>query len=83
MLTPVDFVKDLPTMFENYKQLYPNTYFFSKSLAEHMLVKEVEKKQSNGGHQFPIAIVRSSPIGPSACEPMIGWVSFKPCAPFV
>lgn len=74
---------DLPGLFEKYKgQYYPDVYMLSKSLAEHMLVREVEKKQGNGGHQFPIAILRLSPVGPSVCEPLVGWVStgiVRPC----
>ncbi|KAG2222121.1 hypothetical protein INT45_007557 [Circinella minor] len=65
--------EDLPTLFEEYKQFYPDTYLFSKCLIEHLIISEIERKRNNGGYQYPIAIMRSSPIGPSAIEPLVGW----------
>ncbi|KAI9489880.1 male sterility protein-domain-containing protein [Zychaea mexicana] len=65
--------EDLPAIFDDYKRYYPDTYLFSKSLVEHLIISEVERKRSNGGYQYPVAIMRSSPIGPSANEPLVGW----------
>lgn len=44
----------------------PNTYTFTKSLAEHVLLQEVEN--------FPIAVFRPSIIGAALKEPYEGWV---------
>jgi hypothetical protein len=52
-----------------------NTFLFSKSLAEHILVNEVIKNQQDGSDQFPIAVLRLRPVGPSVQEPLIGWVN--------
>ncbi|KAI9246910.1 male sterility protein-domain-containing protein [Phascolomyces articulosus] len=65
--------EDLPTIFDTYKRFYPDTYLFSKTLAEHLIISEIERIRNNGGYQYPIAIMRSSPIGPSASEPLVGW----------
>ena len=73
---------DLPTLFEEYKQFYPDTYLFSKCLIEHLIISEIERKRNNGGYQYPIAIMRSSPIGPSAIEPLVGWVKIYFFFPF-
>lgn len=40
-----------------------------------MLIREVERKRSTGGQQYPVAIMRFSPIGPSVAEPLMAWVS--------
>lgn len=44
----------------------PNTYTFTKSLAEHVLLQEVDN--------FPIAIFRPSIIGAALKEPYEGWI---------
>lgn len=44
----------------------PNTYTFTKALAEHMLLKEAGN--------LPVAIVRPSIVTASLHEPMAGWV---------
>ncbi|XP_028403978.1 fatty acyl-CoA reductase 1-like [Dendronephthya gigantea] len=44
----------------------PNTYTFTKSLAESLLFKH--------GHGLPIAVFRPSIVGASLKEPMPGWV---------
>lgn len=59
-----------------FQPLYNNNHLFSKSLAEHIIVDEVTKNKQDGSQQFPIAIVRLSPVGPSVQEPLIGWVIF-------
>jgi fatty acyl-CoA reductase len=44
----------------------PNTYTFTKALAEHMLLKEAGN--------LPVAIVRPSIVLSSIKEPLVGWV---------
>lgn len=44
----------------------PNTYTFTKQLAEHLLCKE--------GSDLPIAIVRPSIVGAAWKEPLPGWI---------
>jgi hypothetical protein len=59
-----------------FRPLYNNAYLYSKALTEHILVDQVLKnKSANGGRQFPIAIMRLSPVGPSVQEPLVGWVN--------
>ncbi|KAF7727661.1 cyclin-dependent kinase inhibitor far1 [Apophysomyces ossiformis] len=65
--------EEIPIIAEQLRTHYPNTYLFSKSLAEHLLVKEVEKKRASASPQYPIAIMRVGPVGPSVSEPLIGW----------
>nr|XP_033204524.1 fatty acyl-CoA reductase 1-like [Bombus vancouverensis nearcticus] len=45
---------------------YPNTYAFSKNLAEQILASKCK--------DLPVAIVRPSIIGPSLEEPCPGWI---------
>ncbi|KAI7906338.1 male sterility protein-domain-containing protein [Cokeromyces recurvatus] len=52
---------------------YNNDYFFSKALAEHILVEEVSRSLKEEDSLFPIAMLRLSPVGPSVHEPLIGW----------
>ncbi|KAK1120200.1 hypothetical protein K0M31_012570 [Melipona bicolor] len=47
-------------------KIYPNTYTFSKNLAEQIM--------SNNSDSLPVAIVRPSVIGASLKEPCPGWV---------
>ncbi|KAL7309978.1 hypothetical protein PS15m_010792 [Mucor circinelloides] len=57
-----------------FRPLYNNAYLYSKALTEHVLVDQVLKnKSTHGGTQFPIAIMRLSPVGPSVQEPLVGW----------
>lgn len=44
----------------------PNTYTYTKQLAEHLLVNE--------GKDMPLAIVRPSIVGASWKEPFPGWI---------
>ncbi|XP_076114354.1 fatty acyl-CoA reductase 1-like isoform X1 [Mytilus galloprovincialis] len=44
----------------------PNTYTFTKQLAEHLLIKE--------GSNLPLAILRPSIVGASWKEPFPGWI---------
>lgn len=62
-------------IYTDFKSLYSNTYLFSKSLSEHILTEQVLKNKQDGLPQFPVAILRTSPVGPSVQEPLIGWVS--------
>ncbi|KAI9033693.1 male sterility protein-domain-containing protein [Phycomyces nitens] len=61
------------SLYPEFRGQYPNTYLFSKSLAEHLLAKHVDKKRAMGHKQFPMAIIRLSPLGPSKAEPLVGW----------
>ncbi|KAI8374462.1 male sterility protein-domain-containing protein [Radiomyces spectabilis] len=66
-------LQEMPSIMEDIKPYYPNSYMFSKSLAEHLLVRDVQKKQINSFPQYPIAIMRLGPLGPSLAEPLMGW----------
>jgi hypothetical protein len=61
--------------YDEFRPLYSNPYLFSKSLTEHVLVDHVLKNKENNLPQFPIGIMRLSPVGPSVQEPLIGWVN--------
>ncbi|KAI9315553.1 male sterility protein-domain-containing protein [Dichotomocladium elegans] len=65
--------EDLQSVLDSCRLQYPDAYLLTKSLAEHLLAKEVQKIRENGAYHYPLAILRSSPIGPSACEPLVGW----------
>ena len=45
---------------------YPNTYTFSKNLAEQIVASKCK--------DLPVAIVRPSVIGASLEEPCLGWI---------
>jgi len=45
---------------------FPNTYSFTKSLGEHLLIKE----RGN----LPICIIRPSIVTAAVCEPLPGWI---------
>ncbi|KAK1136719.1 hypothetical protein K0M31_001259 [Melipona bicolor] len=59
--------KSIDLLEDEILKIYPNTYTFSKNLAEQIM--------SNNSNNFPIAIVRPSVIGASLKEPCPGWVS--------
>ncbi|KAI7896859.1 male sterility protein-domain-containing protein [Mucor mucedo] len=61
------------SQYAGFRPLYSNPYLFSKSLAEHVLVDQVIRNKAIGSYQFPIGIMRLSPVGPSVQEPLIGW----------
>lgn len=63
--------------YEQFRPLYSNPYLFSKSLTEHILADHVVKNKATHLRQFPIAIMRLSPVGPSVQEPLIGWVKLN------
>ncbi|KAI8640642.1 male sterility protein-domain-containing protein [Parasitella parasitica] len=57
-----------------FRPLYNNAYLYSKALTEHILADEVLRiKSTSGATQFPIAIMRLSPVGPGVQEPLVGW----------
>lgn len=66
------------SQYTGFRPLYSNPYLFSKSLAEHVLVDQVIRNKAIGSYQFPIGIMRLSPVGPSVQEPLIGWVKKNP-----
>lgn len=68
---------ELPNLFNQFKPYYPNTYLFSKSLAEHIIINDIQQKQLSNFQQTPIGIIRLSPVGPSVLEPLKGWVKKK------
>lgn len=51
---------------ERILKIHPNTYTFTKNLAEQIV--------SSNGDCLPVAIVRPSVIGASLMEPCPGWV---------
>ena len=58
--------KSIDLLEDEILKIYPNTYTFSKNLAEQVI--------SNNTDSFPVAIVRPSVIGASLKEPCPGWV---------
>jgi hypothetical protein len=74
-----DFFLDIPKMTQRILQYYPNTYTFTKSLTEHLILKRVDYNRveeiQGGKSQWPISIVRASHVGAGALEPLPGWVS--------
>ncbi|KFH62861.1 hypothetical protein MVEG_11386 [Podila verticillata NRRL 6337] len=50
------------------RRTYPNTYTFTKSLAEHLLQSRYQKMN------LPLVIVRPSIVGGAIIEPQPGWV---------
>lgn len=71
---------DIPKMTQRILQHYPNTYTFTKSLTEHLILKRVDYNRveeiQGGKAQWPISIIRATAVGASASEPHPGWVSF-------
>ncbi|KOX67261.1 Fatty acyl-CoA reductase 2, partial [Melipona quadrifasciata] len=59
--------KSIDLLEDEILKIHPNTYTFSKNLAEQII--------STNSNNFPIAIVRPSVIGASLREPWPGWVS--------
>ena len=58
--------KSIDLLEEEILKIYPNTYTFSKNLAEQII--------SNNSDSLPVTIVRPSIIGASLKEPCPGWV---------
>ena len=58
--------KSIDLLEEEILKIYPNTYTFSKNLAEQII--------SNNSDSLPVAIVRPSVIGASIKEPCPGWL---------
>ncbi|KAI8096845.1 male sterility protein-domain-containing protein [Halteromyces radiatus] len=71
-------LQDIPKMTQRILQHYPNTYTFTKSLTEHLILKRVDYNRveeiQGGKAQWPISIVRATHVGAGALEPLPGWV---------
>ncbi|ORZ23507.1 male sterility protein-domain-containing protein [Absidia repens] len=71
-------LQDIPKMTQRILQQYPNTYTFTKSLTEHLILKRVDYNRveeiQGGKAQWPISIVRATHVGAAAVEPLPGWV---------
>ncbi|KAI8977495.1 male sterility protein-domain-containing protein [Mycotypha africana] len=71
-------LQDIPKMTERILAHYPNTYTFTKSLTEHLILKRVDlnriEEVQGGKVQWPIAIVRATQVGAGAFEPLPGWL---------
>lgn len=52
---------------------FPNTYTFTKHLAEDIVYQEWVKYQHDG-QRFPTAIIRPGVVCPSLREPISGWI---------
>jgi long-chain acyl-CoA synthetase len=52
---------------------WPNTYTFTKSLAESLIAKEIANEIAKCGTGLPIAIVRPSIVETSVAKPFRGW----------
>lgn len=78
--SPYSHSVDIPKMTQRILQHYPNTYTFTKSLTEHLILKRVDYNRveeiQGGKAQWPISIIRATAVGASASEPHPGWVSF-------
>lgn len=70
---------EIPKMTQRILNYYPNTYTFTKSLTEHLIMKRVDinrvEEAQGGKAQWPIAIVRATQVGAAMNEPLPGWVS--------
>ncbi|RCI05851.1 cyclin-dependent kinase inhibitor far1 [Rhizopus stolonifer] len=63
-----------PVDHQHFRSFYSNAYLYSKSLAEHVLLEEIQKhRQQETQPPFPIAMMRLGPVGPSIQEPLMGW----------
>ncbi|KAI9480913.1 MAG: male sterility protein-domain-containing protein [Benjaminiella poitrasii] len=71
-------LQDIPKMTQRILAHYPNTYTFTKSLTEHLILKRVDlnriEEAQGGKKQWPIAIIRATQVGAGAYEPLPGWV---------
>ncbi|KAI8333643.1 male sterility protein-domain-containing protein [Chlamydoabsidia padenii] len=71
-------LNDIPKMTQRILQHYPNTYTFTKSLTEHLILKRVDYNRveeiQGGKSQWPISIIRATAVGAGASEPHPGWV---------
>ncbi|KAI8638017.1 male sterility protein-domain-containing protein [Parasitella parasitica] len=71
-------LQDIPKMTQRILVHYPNTYTFTKSLTEHLIMKRVDlnriEEAQGGKTQWPVAIVRATQVGAGAFEPLPGWV---------
>ncbi|KAI8975018.1 male sterility protein-domain-containing protein [Pilobolus umbonatus] len=71
-------LQDIPKMTQRILAHYPNTYTFTKSLTEHLIMKRVDlnrlEEAQGGKTQWPVAIVRATQVGAGVFEPLPGWV---------
>ncbi|KAG0168873.1 cyclin-dependent kinase inhibitor far1 [Apophysomyces sp. BC1034] len=71
-------LQDIPKMTQRILMHYPNTYTFTKSLTEHLILKRVDynrvEEVQGGKTQWPVAIVRATQVGAGAYEPAPGWI---------
>lgn len=71
-------LQDIPKMTQRILAYYPNTYTFTKSLTEHLIMKRVDlnriEEAQGGKAQWPVAIIRATQVGAGAFEPLPGWV---------
>ncbi|CAO3629118.1 unnamed protein product [Cunninghamella blakesleeana] len=71
-------LQDIPKMTQRILQFYPNTYTFTKSLTEYLILKRVDYNRveeiQGGKAQWPVSIVRATQVGAGAIEPLPGWV---------
>ena len=58
---------------KNFLGKFPNTYTFTKNLAEDIVYQEWIKYQSDGQH-FPTAVIRPGIVFTSLREPETGWI---------
>jgi hypothetical protein len=66
-------------------QKYSTLHLFTKALVEHLILRRIEQMrkeeiEESGKEPYPLIIFRSNYIGPSAVEPMPGWVRKKSCS---
>ncbi|KAI8381317.1 male sterility protein-domain-containing protein [Radiomyces spectabilis] len=71
-------LQDIPKMTQRVLAYYPNTYTFTKSLTEHLILKRVDynrlEEAQGGKNQWPVAIVRATQVGAGCFEPLPGWM---------
>ena len=58
---------------KNFLGKFPNTYTFTKNLAEDIVYREWIKYQSDG-QRLPTAVIRPGIVCPSLREPISGWI---------
>ncbi|KAJ3150428.1 cyclin-dependent kinase inhibitor far1 [Geranomyces variabilis] len=71
-------VERLAILTAEVRQIFPNTYTFTKNMTEQLILREVESmrvREAGGGkRQWALGIVRASIIGAAAAEPFPGWI---------
>lgn len=77
----INFILESAILVKRILQKYSTLHLFTKALIEHLLLRRIEQvrkdhREVGGKAPYPLAIFRSNYIGPSAVEPMPGWVSY-------